>query len=173
MNMKRTDYIILGSLLVIILLIGYLIASSRYEEPVAYEMRKTNEETTGTESLFMPSYETSYEASSAAEYANLGKRDIFRTIIMKPTPMPTREPTPVPPPNLERAIRTWKLEGAFGNRASFRDTRTNTEFTIDVGETRVISYRGRELEVKLSEINMDNFSATLTFGTQQIIKKMF
>jgi hypothetical protein len=174
--MKRTDYIIMGALLAIILVFGYLVASSRYHEPTPYHIR-LGEETTGTATVAAaapPSGETLYhEPVSVAQVPEFGKRDVFRTIIPKPTPEPTRAPTPMPPPNLEQATRTWKLESAFGNRASFRDTRTNAEFSIELGKTRVESYRGREIQIKLAQIDMRNFSVTLTFENQKMVKKMF
>jgi hypothetical protein len=169
--MKRTDYFILAGLTLLVLLFGYLVATSRYQEPVPYHMRPA-ETTSATLALAPPADETSYSAAPEV-FPAFGERDVFRTIVPKPTPEPTRSPTPIPPPSLEHATRTWKLESAFGNQASFRDTRTNAEFTIQLGKSRIESYRGREMEIKLSKIDMRSFSATLTFEDQQIVKKMF
>jgi hypothetical protein len=170
--MKQTDYMIIGALLVIIIVFGYLVATSRYHEPSPYHVR-LSEETTGTLTAVVPRMSETQYAATGDAYADFGKREVFRTIVAKPTPEPTRSPTPLPPPNLEQATRTWKLESILGNQASFRDTRTNAEFTMQLGKTRIESYRGREIAIKLAQIDTRNFTATLTFETQQMVKKMF
>ena len=172
--MKNRETIINIFLLILIIGLGALVATSRYEAPQMprYAVGTPTPISTGNES------ETTYTPTPRPEqpeeaYTHLGKQRLFRTLIPKPTqaPQPTR--TPEPPPKLEVMIRHWKLNGVLKNTSIFTDQVKKEDFFLKEGEEKTVNYRGKDYLVKLASINTREFSVTLTFEDQTYTMKIF
>ena len=162
-------------LLLVILGLGYLVATTRYEPP---KHQKFSSELTGGLSEESKNQsgdsETEYEAKAPTQvaavsdqYANLGEAPIFDTIIPKPTPRPTRTPKPRPTPDLERVTARWKLMSLFGNQATFHDTARKDEWTMKVGEVREVKYRNDTCDIKLEKVDESSFKVIISYGGQE------
>ncbi len=161
--MQRRDIVINAVLVGIIVLLCYLIAVSTYEKPRAStgEVPKEGENTARVDET-----ETQYVAPQD-KYARFGQREVFRTIISRPTPMPTRTPRPRPTPSLERATHYWRLISAFGNEAIIEDTKLKKQYTLRLNESLTITYQNNALEITLIEVNENDYCVTVSYKDQK------
>ncbi len=161
--MQRRDIMINAILVGIIVLLCYLIAVSTYEKPrdTAGEVSKGGERTARVDET-----ETQYVAAQD-KYPHFSQREIFRTIISRPTPMPTQTPRPRPTPSLERATHYWRLISAFGNEAIIEDTKLHTQYTLRLNESLTITYQNNTLEITLIEINENDYCVTIAYKDQK------
>ncbi|MEQ8820050.1 MAG: hypothetical protein RLY93_07370 [Sumerlaeia bacterium] len=115
------------------------------------------------------------DRQSGSTYINIGKKDLFRTLIELPTPTPTPTPTPQPTPSLDEALQYWKLEGVFGDTAVVTDKRTRETWMMSMSDdsrVKTVQHRGENVDVRLIEIDdQEKFSATWAYtnprGTQK------
>lgn len=92
---------------------------------------------------------------------NLGKRNVFETILPLPTPTPAPTRTPDPGPHINEVTDTWKLSVAFRDFATFQDIKTQQDFTLKLGESKPVEFKGKEYRVMLESIDSKKFSATI------------
>lgn len=164
-------------LLLIIIGLGVLVVTSHYtppQSPVGNLIKKNesiaDSETTPT----MTNSETVYEVAVKRDiFPHFGERDIFKTILPKPTPVPRPTRTPQPDPPIAVLTRNWKLTGILGDKALFNDRGTREDFFLKEGESRTVNYRGKDYPITLSEINRLEFSVTLSYKDQKRTLKMF
>lgn len=167
--MQRRDIVINAILVGIIVLLCYLVAVSTYEKP-----RVTAGEVSKEEESTAPVDETETEhVAPQDKYSHFGQREIFRTIISRPTPMPTRTPKPRPTPSLERATHYWRLISAFGNEAIIEDTKLKKQYTLQLNESLTITYQNNTLEITLIEVNENDYSVTVGYKDQKKRLGMF
>ena len=165
-------------LLVIILGLGYLVATTHYVPPQsrsyatreASQLDPSSDLTTGSKTV----YETSPAPKDPQDmtrlvdkYPNLGKTPFFDTIIPKPTPVIRPSPTPAPPPDINAITARWKLSSMFANTATFQDTASKNEWTMTVGSAHEVQYRNQSCSVKLEKVDEDTLEVTISFGEQQ------
>lgn len=114
-------------------------------------------------------------------YQRYGEAPIFTTIIERPTPPPTPEPTkPVPPP-LQKAIASWKLNGLFAGMAMLIDRNTRVEWNMSPTDpetrSKKIKFQGQEMEIVLESVDESAFEATFSApgkdGPQFLKKSVF
>ena len=173
-------------LLIVILFLGYLVATTHYEPPEAISLTSNLSPQEGSEgSEDSPpvnlSGETNYQGASPKKdismlkdrYPQFGESLVFDTIVPKPTPTPTRTPRPKVPPDLKKITARWKLSSIFGNTATFQDTGTKKDWTMKIGETHDIIYRNQTCPIKLEKINEDQFEVIISYGDQQKTLSMF
>ena len=110
--------------------------------------------------------ESVYNISVSNAYPNLGKKEVFKTIIPRPTPNPTPTPSPIPTPDLGRSVSRWKVTALLDDMASFEDTATRTPFDIKLGEKKEVQFRNQTFEVLLESIDMNELSVTLRYQDQ-------
>ncbi|MCX7765906.1 MAG: hypothetical protein N2246_04270, partial [Candidatus Sumerlaeia bacterium] len=108
-----------------------------------------------------------------ADFKALGERNIFATIIPRPTPVPRPTPTPAAPPRINVLLRTWKLSSIIGNRVMLTDTAKREEWTMKEGDTKQVEYRGELYTITLKKINKRNFSAVFSFMDQELTLSVF
>ena len=101
------------------------------------------------------------------KYPHFGQREVFRTIISRPTPTPTRTPRPRPTPSLERATHYWRLISAFGNEAIIEDTKLKKQYTLRLNESLTITYQNNTLEITLIEVNENDYCVTVGYKDQK------
>lgn len=98
---------------------------------------------------------------------HLGRRDLFETIKPQPSPTPRPTPTPTPPPDIKDVTEFWRLSGALRSMAVFADIKTRAEFTIKVGESREVEFKGKKIQVTLkSTVSLK--SATISINEMGI-----
>lgn len=164
-------------LLMMILGLGYLVASTRYAPPQPYSYSSSLNPQKGNEGEGSSGErsETDYKAPSPPKetaqlvdkYPNFGKSPIFDTIIPKPTQPPQPTHTPAPPPDISAVTARWKLSSMFGNTATFQDTASKNEWTITVGATHDVQYRNQTCTLKLEKVDESSFEVTISLGDQQ------
>ncbi len=173
--MKKKELITNIVLIVLILSLGTLVATSRYVQPRSpiKTISSEREEETETEDISIES-ETPYTAPVERNiFPILGKRDIFRAIIQRPTPTPAPTRTPPPPPDLGILIRHWKLEGININQAIITDQAKKETFFMKEGETLNVNYRGKDYPVKLNKIDTMKFQVEFIMEGDTEIKSLF
>jgi hypothetical protein len=164
-------------LLLVILCLGYLVATTRYVTPLVSSSSSPRNPREGKEGedASPRETETDYRAPASPKevsqlvdkYPNFGKAPIFDTIIPKPTQPPRPTPTPAPPPDINAVTARWKLASMFGNTATFRDTASNNEWTMTIGSTHDVQYRNQTCSLKLEKVDENNFEVTISLGDQQ------
>lgn len=193
MNTKM--YITNLILLLAIIGLGYLVATTRYEPPertYAVESHLSKELEGGIEA------ETEYSDSSGAsetiyatpratpkktpvvvvdantdKYKQFGKAPIFNTIIPKPTKPPTPTKPPPKPPDINRPTARWKLQWMMGGQASFYDTGSKEEWIMKVGDVKKIRYRNYDCPIKLESVDETTLKVKISFGDQTRDFSMF
>lgn len=101
-------------------------------------------------------------------YPNLGRAPVFDTIYPRPTPVPSPVPTQKPDPRIEQFTSSWKLSAIIpGGQAMFEDAKTNEDWMMSIGDTKVVRFSGANLDVLLESTNESEFSATISFTGQQ------
>lgn len=189
-------------LLIMIVFLGYLVATTRYTPPdstdfatLQQESQKISE-TSETTPAIPSGSETEYNGSGSPKpelsptpapnpdsknvtrfdaYPAFGKAPIFNTIIPKPTPRP-RPPTPTPaPPDINKLTARWALVSVFGDTAYFMDNGNKQEWQMKVGETRKVDYRRKDYYIELKNVDQSNFKATLYMeeGSQSRTMSLF
>jgi len=159
-------------LLLVILCLGYLVATTRYVPPQlssysGSQNPKEVKEGEGSETDYKTPSPTKEVAQLVDKYPNFGKSPIFDTIIPKPTQPPRPSPTPAPPPDINAVTARWKLGSMFGNTATFQDTASKNEWTMTVGSTHDVQYRNQNCSLKLEKVDENNFEVTISLGDQQ------
>ncbi|MDX2175789.1 MAG: hypothetical protein SF028_04900 [Candidatus Sumerlaeia bacterium] len=99
--------------------------------------------------IAQPSSVDTSGSASAVEYPAFGRVNLFETIIPRPTPEPTPEPTPRPDIPIAEIVSTWEIKGALRSMAIFADTNTREEWTMQVGDTRMVNFKGSGVRIKL------------------------
>ncbi len=169
-------------LIVLIVFLGYLVATTHYTPPEvpSYSSLATPTAATAESGKAAETTETDYGTKppkllslAGDKYPRFGKAPIFDTIIPKPTPRPTRTPKPKPTPNITNVTARWKLTSLFGDTASFEDSGTHQEWDMKVGQTRDVKYRNQTCKVKLEKVDEDKFEVIITFGAQSRTLSMF
>jgi len=163
-------------LLLVILCLGYLVATTRYVPPAIPPPSSSRNPREGEEGVTTSGEtETDYTAPSPTKevaplvdkYPNFGKAPIFDTIIPKPTVPPRPTQTPQPPPDISAITARWKLSSMFGNTATFQDTASKNEWTMTIGSTHDVQYRNQTCSLKLEKVDENNFEVTVSLGDQQ------
>lgn len=191
------EILINGILLTIVLALGVLIVTSTYKLPEVPRLETISPGSTTSvvdEATSAPitsdievQSETSYNNGivtsptakpripelAQTEFKILGERNIFATIIARPTPVPRPTPTPPAPPRINVLLRTWKLSSIVGNRVILTDTAKREEWTMKEGETKQVEYRGEQYTITLKKINKRNFSAVFSFMDQELTLSVF
>jgi hypothetical protein len=173
-------------LLIVILCLGYLVATTHYEPPEGITMSDNASPQDGSGDSQNPpgvdmNSETNYQGVSQNKeismlkdrYPKFGENLIFDTIVPKPTSQPTATPKPRVPPDINKVTARWKLSSMFGNTATFQDTGTKTEWTMKVGEAYDVIYRNEKCAIKLEKINEDKFDVIISYEDQQRTLAMF
>ncbi|MBN1901360.1 hypothetical protein JW926_08570 [Candidatus Sumerlaeota bacterium] len=174
-------------LLIVILFLGYLVATTHYIPPAeGITLSPTIPLQDGSDDSENPAGvnlngETIYQKSSPNKevaqltdrYPRFGESPIFDTIVPKPTPPPTPTPKPRVPPDINKITARWKLSSIFGNSASFQDSGTKTDWSMNIGETYDVVYRNEKCAVKLEKINEDKFEVIISYEDQQRTLSMF
>lgn len=174
-------------LLIVILFLGYLVATTRYEPPtkgITMPTNVTSQENSGDSqnpSGVDLTGETNYQvppqkteiAMLTDRYPQFGESPVFDTIVPKPTPPPTPTPKPRVPPDINKVTARWKLSSMFGDTATFQDTGTKSDWTMKIGETHDVIYRNEKCAIKLEKINDDNFEVIISYEDQQRTLPMF
>jgi hypothetical protein len=175
--MVKRETLVNAVLMFLIIGLGVLVATSRYEAPESPEdliKAATNDASNGEDEQIDPGTETAYTPPAEPKiFPKLGERQIFRTIISKPTPVPRPTKTPKPDPKISVLLRHWKLNGVIGDQALITDLSKKQEFNLKVGEETTINYRGEDYPIKLSEIDQTQWTATFTFKDQSHTLKPF
>ena len=190
--MNQKILIINITLLIIILMLGYLVATTRYTPPQKFNPDSAPAAVSGedadgadpgrSETEYAPPAQASphmkppdREIAGRGEdkYPDFGKAPIFDTIIPKPTPRPT--PTPKPPAKLDIKDITarWQMNSMFGTTASFTDSGTKKEWTMNVGDVEVVKFRNQDCPVKLENVNENDFKVTISYEDQTREISMF
>ena len=129
------------------------------------------EEPKGSETTYKAKPPTKPPATQIAQledkYPNFGPAPIFDTIVPKPTPPPTPTPRPKQPPEIARITARWKLSSLFGNTATFYDSGTKKDWTMQVGEGKEVKYRNETCEITLEKVDETTFEVTVGFGEQK------
>ncbi len=172
--MKNRETLINTILVLIIVGLGVLVATSRYQQPRAPEFTAVTTTTDTETEEIIPDTETPYKEEVAKNiFPKLGEQRIFKTLIPAPTPRPRPTPTPKPDPKLAVLIRHWKLNGVMGKKAIITDRARKEEFYLEEGESKTVSYRGSDYDIKLSKVDGSTWSVTLTFKDQSHTLKVF
>ena len=162
-------------LLIVILLLGYLTATTRFEPPekpdfdasLSQSGSNTGDETSyGDETTYSEKSDSKAAPNLTDKYPEFGEAPVFDTIIPKPTPVPRPTRTPRPPPDIGKVTARWKLVSLFGNTATFEDSGRRNEWTMKVGDVRTERYRNEDCDIKLEKVDETNFEVVLTFGDQ-------
>jgi len=167
-------------LLIVIVILGYLVATTQYVPPsrsASASLKATESKggegdepaqaPEGSETGYVPPAPTKNIAMLSDRYPNFGKSPVFDTIIPKPTPRPTPTPKPKLPPDINRVTARWKLSSILDNMAMFHDSGTKKEWNMNVGETYDIKYRNESCSIKLEKVDMNKFEVVISFGEQQ------
>ena len=97
-----------------------------------------------------------------SRYENLGAREVFRTLIPKPTPTPTPPPPPPKNPPLNVAMQGWKVTSIDRGEAEFFDATFNKYETWKVGEIKEIKAQNRgNINVRLKETDMKRYTVIM------------
>ncbi|MCD6386182.1 hypothetical protein J7M23_10460 [Candidatus Sumerlaeota bacterium] len=165
-------------LLLIIIGLGVLVVTSHYtppQSPVEHLIKRNeNVAEDSYSSATQPATETTYaEVVKKDIFPHFGERNIFKTLIPKPTPVPAPTRTPKPDPPISVITRHWKLIGILGDKAMFNDRGKREDFFMKEGDTKMVNYRGKNYPITLSKIDKSQFSVTLTFKDQSRTLKMF
>lgn len=184
--MNKNFFIANVVLLIVILCLGYLVATTHYEPPEAISLSSNLSPQEGSDDSENPplvetSGETNYQGASQTKniamlkdrYPQFGEAPVFDTIVPKPTPPPTPTPRPKVPPDIKKITARWKLSSMFGDTATFQDTGTKTDWTMKIGETHDVVYRNVKCPIKLEKINDDIFEVIISYGDQQRTLPMF
>jgi hypothetical protein len=100
----------------------------------------------------------------ADNYQNLGRKNMFDTIIPLPTPSPKPTPTPRPAPLIAEVTEFWKLSSMISTMAIFQDIKTKEDFTMRVGDTREVEFRKEKLTIKLEAIDRPNWRVVISMS---------
>lgn len=100
---------------------------------------------------------------------NLGKKNVFDTIIPMPTPSPSPIPPTPAPPSIDDVTKDWELSGVLTSFGLFKVR--NEEFTLKLGESYDQKYRNDTIPVFLDKIDKENWSATLMIKELGIIQR--
>ncbi|MBN1903342.1 hypothetical protein JW926_18635 [Candidatus Sumerlaeota bacterium] len=185
--MNQKIFIANIALLIVILFLGYLVATTHYVPPSegitlsSRQQGEPNPDDSDTPPGVDLNSETVYEAKPPNKqvaqltdrYPRFGESPIFDTIVPKPTPPPTPTPKPRVPPDINKITARWILSSLFGNSATFQDTGTKADWTMNIGDTYDVIYRNEKCAVKLEKINEDEFEAIISYEDQQRTLKMF
>ncbi|MCX7014619.1 MAG: hypothetical protein NTW86_19055 [Candidatus Sumerlaeota bacterium] len=177
--MRRRDLIINVALLAAILVLGSLVAMSGLRQPDVLPTGGgsaapggSDRATSGT--LALAPGETQYRATPAAReepptlppkiendrFAQLGSRNIFKTIIDKPPPPKTPTPTPIPYPPISEVVGRWQLQSLDVGRASFLDADTQETFDLTVGgPPHPKTYKTFAYSITLVRVDTENYQA--------------
>lgn len=161
--MIKRENLITAGLIAVILILVYLITTSRYEIPEAPRITEPGISDSWTTQTLATDAETVFVAA-VDRFPAFGKTDLFSTIIPRPTPVPRATPKPKEPPALRVLIRYWVLLGSFGNEVIIQNRRTRKEFFMKLNETREETYQGKKFQIKLIKITGND--ATFQFKDQ-------
>lgn len=141
----------------------FLLATAKYETPDAHS-KKLIEEITAEVAPVKSGADT---MPAQTMYQNLGTKDVFASLIPKPTPMPTPEKTAIPPPPLPRIIGTWKLTMILDTEVSFENSANRETWNMKIGEVKQVKYLNQDCDIVLKSIDMNNFVVKVKFGEQE------
>lgn len=167
--MQKKEIVIYVVLTLIIGFFTTLLAVTKYESPeakakaISAEIAAENSEIKGADTVKVP---------VSVMYPNLGNKDVFTTIIPKPTPAPTPVPTQKPKPDIKRIVGTWKLTSLLDDFASFEDTAKKQTFDMKIGEAKEVQYLNDTCQIILQSIDMSNLSVTVKYEEQTTEIKM-
>lgn len=91
----------------------------------------------------------------------LGKKNVFSTIIALPTPTPAPTKTPDPGPPIDEVLMNWKLVMPTKTFAIFQEMRTQRDANVKLNETFDAEYKGRNFKIKLIGVDTKKFTATV------------
>lgn len=97
---------------------------------------------------------------AGTDATELGKVNMFDTIIPLPTRTPTPTPEPPKAPRIEEVTQYWKLSFVYKTMATIQDIKTEAETTIKIGDKKIETYRGQEIPIYLESVNRKEWSAT-------------
>lgn len=161
--MNKNEIILYSVLVAIIGFFTVLLAITKYESPESIAQRIIAESGQNTDTAAQDNEKTTLPST---QFPNFGAKDIFTTIIAKPTPIPTAIPTPKPPPDLKRIVGTWKIVALLDDYVTFENTALRQTFDMKIGEVKEINYLNQNCNVKLESIDLMNFMATVSFEGQ-------
>jgi len=158
MNTSRL-MIVNGALFVVIVALATLIIVQKRElpgEPPVDQVKSTVDRLIERDKSTAP--------PESGRFMSMGKVNVFETIIPIPPPTPAPpKPTPAPP-KIEEVTEFWRLVGPLRKFASFNNMKTNADFTVNMGETFIETYRGKQIPVTLEATDMKKFTATISIN---------
>ncbi|MCC6547039.1 hypothetical protein IT570_07710 [Candidatus Sumerlaeota bacterium] len=92
---------------------------------------------------------------------NLGKKNVFSTIIALPTPTPAPTKTPDPGPTIDEVLLNWKLVMPTKTFVIFQEIRTQKDANVKMNETFDAEYKGKNYKIKLIGVDTKKFTATV------------
>ncbi len=150
--MKRQEFLLNLTLLVIIGVLVFLIYESRdlprgldeLEVPAAispagsnrsdksdpseqFDGSEISDSSDTTSTISMPGTETQYASAGSSRGGDFGKKSIFRALLT-PTPTPTPTPPPPPPtPDIGKSLGGWKLLSVYQGKAMLEDVQLSQQ----------------------------------------------
>ncbi len=115
--------------------------------------------------------------ATPAVLSSLDSANLFEPILKKLTPRPTtprRTPTPRPPIPVDKITKLdgWKVKGILSKSGQVmlqHERGKKTDF-FKVGDVISVNYAGKNLDIKLVEIDVAKMSATFEYeGTRQVM----
>ena len=98
-----------------------------------------------------------------SEYPSFGQKNMFETLLPRPTPKPTPVPTPKPDPKLTDATRNWMINGVLRTQVYFTDKTTKQEQSAAVGSTLVVPVGREKIRVIVESTDTRKMSATFRY----------
>ena len=155
-----------GALFASVIALGIVVMLPKVEIPVVTSESVAWLDVQSTQ----PTVDTTGE--NDAQYPNFGKKDIFQTLIPRPTPEPTPVPTPVPDAQLTDATSNWAINAVLKNQAFFTDKRSKQEYSMSIGDTIIVPAGRKSIRVVLDAVDSKKFTATFRFDGQQGVQKV-
>jgi len=158
--MKKHELMVTIALLAVILVLGYLIATTGMaEQRVREEAQAMEEQIEALEqdeevSSTQPVEPETVYVVQGDRFTNFGTRTLFDVPIKRPTPTPAPTPTPLVPPTLDQVLASWKLQGIVGTKALLQDQNTQETFMLEVnGEARMATFSAFAFMIQLVGID--------------------
>jgi hypothetical protein len=168
MKPKRKQTIIYGVLTAHICVFLYLLVTASYHQPDRIVDPKTWEEKLkiDVETPLTPTNMTQPPQPNTRDFAQYGRKDVFRSIMPTPSPPPTRTPRPTPTPSLEKVMKNYELTGVLTNLALVYNKRKKTDEQLRVGESFSEEDRNIPMKIELISVDITRFTATFKFQDQ-------
>ena len=154
--MKRKRAILLVNAILMLFVIGilsgyFLLEPNLPKRPDLSQIKKEAIEVVGAQTV-----------KEESRYENLGAKEVFRTLIPKPTPTPTPPPPPPKNPPLGTAMKGWKVTEIYRSEVMFHNATNDKYVTWKVGEIKEIKAQNRgKIKVRLKETDMQRYTVVM------------